>query len=186
MVLPRLRICAPTPSQVHPYDRFFFDEVSGNYTVERFLADLERRYGGVDAVLLWPTYTNIGIDDRNQFDFFRTMPGGLDGVKQVTAELHAAGVRVLFPYNPWDTGTRREPLDDQRALVALLKQTGGDGANGDANPNPNPDPDPDPDLPWHASHRADGRGSRTWQCAQRLLHPCGCRRSSSPSVSACG
>ena len=162
MVLPRLRICAPTPSQVHPYDRLFFDEVSGNYTVERFLADLERRYGGADAVLLWPTYTNIGIDDRNQFDFFRTMPGGLDGVKQVTAELHAAGVRVLFPYNPWDTGTRREPLDDQRALVALLKQTGGDGANGDANPNPNPDPDPDPDPPnqvtqWPPSRRASGR-----------------------------
>ena len=62
----------------------------------------------------------------------------------MTAELHAAGVRVLFPYNPWDTGTRREPLDDQRALVALLKQTGGDGANGDANPNPNPDPAPNP------------------------------------------
>ena len=117
--------------QVHPYDRFFFDEASGNYTVDRFLADLEKRYGGVDAVLLWPTYTNLGIDDRNQFDFFRTMPGGLDGVKQVTALLHAAGVRVLWPYNPWDTGTRREALDDQHTLAALLKQTGGDGFNGD-------------------------------------------------------
>lgn len=111
--------------QVHPYDRFFFDEVSGNYTVDRFLADLEKRYGGVDAVLLWPTYTNIGIDDRNQFDFFRTMPGGLDGVKQVTALLHEAGVRVLWPYSPWDTGTRREALDDEHTLAALLKQTGG-------------------------------------------------------------
>ena len=117
--------------QVHPYDRFFFDEVSGNYTVDRFLADLEKRYGGVDAVLLWPTYTNLGIDDRNQFDFFRAMPGGLDGVKQVTAQLHAAGVRVLWPYNPWDNGTRREALDDQHTLAALLKQTGGDGFNGD-------------------------------------------------------
>ena len=70
-------------------------------------------------------------------------------MKQVTAELHAAGVRVLLPYNPWDTGTRREPLDDQRALVALLKQTGGDGANGDANPNPNPDPNPNPNPNPH-------------------------------------
>ena len=118
-------------AQIHPYDRFFFDEVSGNYTVDRFLADLEKRYGGVDAILLWPSYTNLGIDDRNQFDFLRTMPGGLDGVKQVMARLQANGVRVLWPYNPWDTGTRREALDDQHTLAALLKQTGGDGFNGD-------------------------------------------------------
>ena len=45
---------------------------------------------------------------RPQFDYFRTMPGGLEGVRRVTAELHAEGVKVMWPYNPWDTGTRRE------------------------------------------------------------------------------
>ena len=52
------------------------------------------------------------------------MPGGLDAVKRVTAELHAAGVKVLWPYNPWDTGTRREPKDDAATFAELLKQTG--------------------------------------------------------------
>ena len=127
--------------QMHPYDRSFFDPTAadgaGAYTVKRYLDDLKARYGGIDALLMWPTYTNIGIDDRNQFDLFRTMPGGLEGVQNVTAQLHAAGVRVLWPYNPWDTGTRREhdehghARSDEATFAVLLKQTGGDGFNGD-------------------------------------------------------
>lgn len=117
--------------QMHPYDRYFYDPVTHNYTVQKYLQDLKDRYGGVDAILMWPTYTNIGIDDRNQFDFFRTMPGGLEGVKRATDELKASGVRVLWPYNPWDHGTRREPLDDEHTFAKLLKETHGDGFNGD-------------------------------------------------------
>jgi hypothetical protein len=41
--------------QTHPYDRFFYDPELGNYTVGRYLADLQKRYGGIDAVLIWPT-----------------------------------------------------------------------------------------------------------------------------------
>ena len=59
------------------------------------------------------------------------MPGGLEGVANVTAALHAMGVKVLWPYNPWDKGTRREPLSDEDTFGELLKQTGGDGFNGD-------------------------------------------------------
>jgi len=32
-----------------------------------------KRYGGVDSILLWPTYTNIGTDARSQFDLFSAM-----------------------------------------------------------------------------------------------------------------
>eukprot|EP01047_Picozoa_sp_COSAG01_P132419 COSAG01_NODE_62286_length_285_cov_1.037634_1_plen_66_part_01 len=31
----------------------------------------------------------------------------LPAVRAAIDELHAAGVRVLIPYNPWDIGTRR-------------------------------------------------------------------------------
>ena len=43
--------------------RYLFD---GTWTVDRYLNDLKQRYGGIDSVLLWPTYTNIGIDDRTR------------------------------------------------------------------------------------------------------------------------
>jgi len=117
--------------QMHPFDRYFYDPEKDMYTVQRYLQDVKDRYGGIDAMLMWPTYTNIGIDDRNQFDYIRSMPGGLDGVRNFTAELKAAGVRVLWPYNPWDIGTRREPISDQATLAEMVKKTGGDGFNGD-------------------------------------------------------
>jgi len=85
--------------QMHPYDRYFYDPQLG-YTPEKFLADLNARYGGVDSILMWPTYTNIGTDDRSQFDLFEAMPGGIAGVRRAVDELHAAGVKVLIPYNP--------------------------------------------------------------------------------------
>ena len=30
-------------------DRYFYDPVAGRYTVDRYLDDLEKRYGGIDA-----------------------------------------------------------------------------------------------------------------------------------------
>ena len=120
--------------QMHPYDRFFYDPETKAYTASRFLGDLSRQLRGNRCpAASGQLIPNIGIDDRNQFDFFRTMPGGLAAIAKVTAELQAAGVRVLWPYNPWDTGTRRwNTLSGAKTLaVALLKQTGGDGFNGD-------------------------------------------------------
>ena len=49
-------------------DRYFYDPIAHRYTVDRYLDDLEKRYGGIDAVLIWPTYPNMGIDNRNQHE----------------------------------------------------------------------------------------------------------------------
>ena len=43
---------------------------------------------------MWPSYPNLGIDDRNQFDMFRALPGGLGGVARFVAALRARGVSV--------------------------------------------------------------------------------------------
>lgn len=50
-------------------DRFFYDPQARRYTVDRYLEEVNARYGGIDSVLVWPTYPNIGIDDRNQTSF---------------------------------------------------------------------------------------------------------------------
>ena len=72
----------------------------------RFLDDLRSRYGGVDVVMLWHSYPNIGVDDRNQFEMLADLPGGMAGLAQLVSAFHARHVRVLLCYNPWDTGVR--------------------------------------------------------------------------------
>jgi formylglycine-generating enzyme required for sulfatase activity len=76
---------------------------------------------------MWHAYPRIGIDERNQFDFYRDMPGGLSGVRQVVSQFHASGVMVFINYNPWDTGTRREGKRDIELLAETIRAINADG-----------------------------------------------------------
>jgi formylglycine-generating enzyme required for sulfatase activity len=117
--------------QMMMQDRFFYDPVAGKYTVDRYLDDLVKRYGGIDSVLIWHTYPNIGIDNRNQYDWLRDMPGGIPGVRAMIEDFHRRGVRVLFPVMLWDQGTRPEGVPNWEATARLLAEVGADGVNGD-------------------------------------------------------
>ena len=116
--------------QMMVQDRYFYDPVAGRYTVDRYLDDLEKRYGGIDAVLVWSTYPNMGIDDRNQLQMVESMPGGIEGVRQMVADFHRRGVRVLFPMMMWDEGTHQPDQPWPQTIAALMKQIGADGING--------------------------------------------------------
>ncbi len=117
--------------QMMVHDRYFYDPVAGKYTVDKYLDDLDKRYGGIDSVLIWPTYPNMGIDNRNQHDMIRCMPGGVSGVKQMIADFHRRGVRVFFPMMMWDQGTRDPGKRWPQAIAELMKEIGADGINGD-------------------------------------------------------
>ncbi|MGA8069731.1 MAG: formylglycine-generating enzyme family protein, partial [Terriglobales bacterium] len=117
--------------QMMVQDRYFYDPVARRYTVARYLDDLEKRYGGIDAVLIWPTYPNMGVDDRNQHDLIRSMPGGVAGVREAIADFHKRGVRVLFPMMMWDQGTRDLGEPWPQAIAELMAELGADGINGD-------------------------------------------------------
>jgi len=117
--------------QMMVHDRYFYDVAAGKYTVDRYLKDLDDRYGGIDAVLVWATYPNLGIDDRNQLDMWLSMPGALAGLRQMIADFHRRGVRVLFPMMMWDEGTRDPGKSWQDAIAELMKEIDADGINGD-------------------------------------------------------
>lgn len=117
--------------QMMIHDRYFYDSERGQYTVGRYLQDLDKRFGGIDSVLIWQSYPNMGIDTRNQYDLVRDMPGGIEGVRTMIAEFQKRGVRVLFPVMVWDQGTRPEGVPDWTASTQLMATVGADGINGD-------------------------------------------------------
>eukprot|EP01043_Picozoa_sp_COSAG02_P025834 COSAG02_NODE_1465_length_12485_cov_9.526804_14_plen_368_part_00 len=45
-----------------PFDRYFYNETLGNYTVGRYLDSLTEQYSGIDSALLWPTCTLVDAD----------------------------------------------------------------------------------------------------------------------------
>ncbi len=108
-------------------DESFYDPRTGRYTARDFLKREAREFGGYDSVVLWHAYPRIGVDERNQFDFYRDMPGGLKGLRDVVHQLQHEGVRVFLDYNPWDTGTRREGKPDLEALCEMVGALDADG-----------------------------------------------------------
>ena len=117
--------------QMMVQDRYFYDPQTGKYTVDRYLDDLDKRYGGIDAVLIWPTYPNMGIDDRNQHDMIRSMPGGIEGVRKMVDDFHRRGVRVLLPMMMWDQGTHDPGKPWPQAIAETMQAIHADGINGD-------------------------------------------------------
>jgi formylglycine-generating enzyme required for sulfatase activity len=95
--------------------------------VESLLDVGKKEFGGYDSLVLWHAYPRIGVDQRNQFDFYRDMPGGLDGLRDIVHTCQKRGVRVYINYNPWDTGTRREEKPDLDMLVEMVRSLDVDG-----------------------------------------------------------
>lgn len=103
------------------WDEQLYDFARHAFTVPAFL-DADADLGGYDAVVLWHTYPLIGIDERDQFDFYKDVPG----LPAVVRVFHERGVRVLMEYHAWDRGTNM-PRDDAAELQLLVRDTGVDG-----------------------------------------------------------
>lgn len=110
------------------YDTSFIDR--GQYKTREWLRAARARFGTFDSVQLWQAYPQLGYDTRNQFDFYKQLPGGLEGVKrEVSDVLHAEGIRLFIDYNPWDAGA------SEAALAEMVRALDADGIMLDTMPD---------------------------------------------------
>lgn len=141
-------------AQTWLWDELFFDFDAQVFTPEGFLADAQERFGGLDGVVLWHAYPIIGIDERNQWDFY-----DVPGLAEAAATLHEHGVAVFVDYNPWDTGTRRTGNTDAEDLATVVRHLNADGVFLDTLKKA----DPEFVARWRRRAPASAwRGSRSW------------------------
>ena len=84
------------------YGHDIYDPQTNEFRINRFLDEGEENFGGYDYMLLWHDYPRLGLDDRDQFDFYNELPGGLAGLRRMVKEANSCGVQVFIPYKPWD------------------------------------------------------------------------------------
>ena len=93
-------------------ERYFYDPANGRYPVDRYVDDLDKRYGGIDSVLIWPVYPNIGIDNRNQWDLCARLAGRRGGLAPDGGRLPSPRRARVLPRHavgPGNAATRASP-----------------------------------------------------------------------------
>eukprot|EP00931_Biecheleriopsis_adriatica_P026277 TRINITY_DN16002_c0_g1_i1.p1 TRINITY_DN16002_c0_g1~~TRINITY_DN16002_c0_g1_i1.p1 ORF type:complete len:901 (+),score=150.73 TRINITY_DN16002_c0_g1_i1:357-2705(+) len=116
--------------QTMVHDRFLYDPDKRVWTAKKYLDDLTERYGGIDQILLWSGYPNLGVDSRSQFDLIESLPGGPEAAVRALKAAQPS-LMVHWPYKPWDIATNGLGQNDTAQLVELVARTGADGVNFD-------------------------------------------------------
>ena len=107
------------------WDREFFDRLTGKYTYADVLKKGMELFGNIDVFGIWPTWPRLGLDQRNQWDLYRDLPGGTAQLRTLARISRQNGTRFFIAYNPWDNSTRKE--DHYKGMAQLIAETEADG-----------------------------------------------------------
>ncbi|MEJ2636000.1 MAG: SUMF1/EgtB/PvdO family nonheme iron enzyme [Calditrichia bacterium] len=107
------------------WDHDFYDTHNGGYTFGSYLDMGKKYFGNWDSYIFWPTWPTLGLDQRNQWDMYKDIPGGLDKIRTLAEEARSQGTRFFISYNPWDQSTRK--MDPYKGMEQLIRATSADG-----------------------------------------------------------
>ncbi len=107
------------------WDHVYYDRQAGRYAYDRTLTAWDKLLGPIDIYTIWPTWPRLGLDERNQWDMYRDLPGGLTELRRQVDLAHKLGKKYFISYNPWDESTRHE--DHIAGMEAMLRTLDADG-----------------------------------------------------------
>lgn len=107
------------------WDHNFYDRKDGRYHYKEFLHSYDNLLGRFDIFSLWPTWPTLGLDQRNQWDLYSDLPGGLEKLKQLSDYSKSVGTKFFVSFNPWDQSTRKE--DFYEGISRLVGAVDADG-----------------------------------------------------------
>lgn len=107
------------------WDREFYDRLTGKYNYAEVLKKGIAQFGKIDVYGIWPTWPRLGLDQRNQWDLYRDLPGGVKQLRNFVQMSQQAGTKFFIAYNPWDKSTRAE--DHLRGMARMIAETDADG-----------------------------------------------------------
>lgn len=106
------------------WDHEFYDWKTQQYNIASFL-NRPRHFSWYDVYGIWPTWPRLGVDERNQWDLYRDLPGGLTKLREIAATAAGFGTKFFIAYNPWDQSTRFE--NPYVGMASLIDQLNADG-----------------------------------------------------------
>jgi gamma-glutamyl hercynylcysteine S-oxide synthase len=107
------------------WDREFIDRTTGKYNYNEILKKGIEQFGSIDVFGIWPTWPRLGLDNRNQWDLYRDLPGGTNQLRVFSRLSRPYGTRFFIEYNPWDNSTRKE--DQYKGMAQMILETEADG-----------------------------------------------------------
>lgn len=106
------------------WDHQFYDGLTNKFNIEEFLNE-PKYFGYYDVYGIWPTWPRLGVDERNQWDHYRDLPGGLSKLREISNDIKKLNTRFFIALNPWDQSTRAE--DHYEGMANIIKEVDADG-----------------------------------------------------------
>ncbi len=109
----------------YAWDHNYYDMRDGKYHFAQFLNLGKKFFGGYDVFCIWPTWPTLGLDQRNQWDLYNDLPGGLKKMHELSEYAKKQGTKFFISFNPWDKSTRKE--DFYEGISKMIRGTDADG-----------------------------------------------------------
>jgi formylglycine-generating enzyme required for sulfatase activity len=119
------------------WDRDFYDRLAGKYNYGDMLKRSIEQFGYIDVFCIWPAWPRLGLDQRNQWDLYRDLPGGTAQLRNFARLSRTYGTRFFISAMPWDKSTRKE--DEYKGMARIISETEADGVVLDSRGNSSPE-----------------------------------------------